>query len=648
MGERQCQRGHRMGTGLMRAAAVLMLVMAMTTADVLGGDTTMVADIGGYHAVILENDVACVVSSNGKFEETVHMRIKVSNAEGRGYGQVVIGESQFISLKDFIGAVYDAAGKEVAQVKEKDGRKFCGFGSFELYSDNCLRIFPLSTNTFPSVIDYRYTISCSSLKYWGGWTPQTAIPVQHARYTLTTPKDFVYAVKAVGGIGQPVVTEKGGKRVSVWEMKDIAPIKDEECATPSGDDRMSLRFAPSRFTFGEFDFNGADWGSLGRDYYEMIRGSLVLNNEQAAFADSLRRDSGSSEAVFAGLYRALSLRMRYVAVEIGIGGWQPHISSQTYSAGYGDCKDLATLYVSMLRRAGVAAFPALVLIRNAGLTDPSFPALDHFNHVIYFAVIGHDTVWADATCPFCAPGDLPWQDEDIYVLAIDSVAGRIVRTPSSTPEDNMMVRKAVITINTDKSISAAIDFVVRGNPRHWLINQLSFLEKRNQAQVFKEDIFGVSAAFAIDSFTLPAAGDYSIPLTARVYGRLKNGVLNIGRKWYVNVEFLSPFISCETADYSRRTRGLDLAYPKIYCDTFVINFPEFWTAANLPGDTAVGDALGSASRSCRAGENQLIVVQDRKSFGYTIPFERLAEFQAHINKIRAVLTGQIALYEKEE
>jgi hypothetical protein len=626
---------------------VLLAAGGSIWSSAAAGEITAAGDIGAYDAIVLESDIVSTISSGGKFEDRIHTRIKVLNAQGRQYGHIVVYESQFVKLKDFLGTVTDASGKETMRSRESDGQKYCGFGGYELYSDKCLREFWLFANSYPYTIDYQYVISGNSLMYWGSWQPQTAIPVQHARYTLIRPADFIPVVKAVGTIPPPVRTEKGGNTVEVWELRDIAPIKDEGCATPYADDLMALRFAPLRFEFGEYTFDGTGWESLGRDYYAMVRDRLLLSDEQSVLADSVGRSAGGPRAALHELYQVLSRRMRYVAVEIGVGGWQPHPSAQTFAAGYGDCKDLATVSVSMLRRAGLAAFPALALTRNAGQTDPSFPDL-HFNHAIYFTLFDGDTVWADATCPFCPPGDLPWQDENICVLAVDSAAGTIVRTPPSTPEDNQTVRKAIITINNDKSISATIDFAVTGNSRHWLISGVAALEKRDQSRLFRDDVFGISAAMSIDSFTVPAAGDYSTPLTARVYGRMRNGVLNVGRKWYVNIEFLSPFGSCETADHSSRTRGLDLSYPRMFCDSIIINIPEFWTAGSLPEDTAIDDALGSASRNCRVVDNRLIIVQDRKSFRYTIPPDGLAEFQKHISALKAVLAGQIALYEKDE
>jgi len=44
--------------------------------------------------------------------------------------------------------------------------------------------------------------------------------------------------------------------------------------------------------------------------------------------------------------------IRYVAIELGIGGWQPHHAADIYTHRYGDCKDKATLMSSMLHEVG--------------------------------------------------------------------------------------------------------------------------------------------------------------------------------------------------------------------------------------------------------------------------------------------------------
>ncbi|REJ82575.1 MAG: hypothetical protein DWQ30_08925 [Acidobacteria bacterium] len=74
--------------------------------------------------------------------------------------------------------------------------------------------------------------------------------------------------------------------------------------------------------------------------------------------------------------------VRYVAVEIGIGGFRPSPPVETWRRRWGDCKDKAQLVIERLRLAGVVAFPALVLSSWDEAIDPAFATPYAFNHMI--------------------------------------------------------------------------------------------------------------------------------------------------------------------------------------------------------------------------------------------------------------------------
>ena len=84
------------------------------------------------------------------------------------------------------------------------------------------------------------------------------------------------------------------------------------------------------------------------------------------------------EALLAFLRRDV----RYVAVEIGIGGYQPSPPDAVLARRWGDCKDKALLLIDFLEEAGIPSYPVLIRSTSAGDVDPSFPAPDLFNHMI--------------------------------------------------------------------------------------------------------------------------------------------------------------------------------------------------------------------------------------------------------------------------
>src|SRR5271155_1469703 len=73
--------------------------------------------------------------------------------------------------------------------------------------------------------------------------------------------------------------------------------------------------------------------------------------------------------------------IRYVAIELGIGGFQPHAAPDVFSHRYGDCKDKATLVRSMLREIGIDSYHVVIYTERGAIT-PQTPPHHGFNHAI--------------------------------------------------------------------------------------------------------------------------------------------------------------------------------------------------------------------------------------------------------------------------
>ena len=73
--------------------------------------------------------------------------------------------------------------------------------------------------------------------------------------------------------------------------------------------------------------------------------------------------------------------IRYVAIELGIGGHQPHPATETFKHRYGDCKDKVTLLSTMLKEVGVDSYFVIINTVRGSVTATTPPNLD-FNHAI--------------------------------------------------------------------------------------------------------------------------------------------------------------------------------------------------------------------------------------------------------------------------
>jgi hypothetical protein len=227
--------------------------------------------------------------------------------------------------------------------------------------------------------------------------------------------------------GLEVKETPGGVVVTGRNLPRITP---PDLAPGSAADGAVLRYA-----WGDL----RDWESVGRWYDRLI---AEVPRNPASVRDKAReltagkaslREKAEALAAFA------RRQVRYVAVEVGIGGFRPSPPQEVLERLWGDCKDKAFLLIDLLREAGIEAWPVLIRLGAEDRVDREFPA-PQFNHAIVAvspagldldgeAPVAGGYLFVDATQ---TRGGLTWlqpavQDQD--ALVVRDGKGILVRTP---------------------------------------------------------------------------------------------------------------------------------------------------------------------------------------------------------------------------
>ena len=132
--------------------------------------------------------------------------------------------------------------------------------------------------------------------------------------------------------------------------------------------------------------------------------------------------------------------VRYVAVEVGVGGYRPAAPHETLARRWGDCKGKVALLLDLLAAAGIEAYPALVLAAPEDRIDPDFPSPFYFDHMIAvlpaagLATTADDPVaggylFVDPTQSHGGAGWLHPADQDQWALMLRGERSALVRSP---------------------------------------------------------------------------------------------------------------------------------------------------------------------------------------------------------------------------
>lgn len=220
---------------------------------------------------------------------------------------------------------------------------------------------------------------------FGSWN---SVPIELGHVRLSWPSTMAMAVRQSGSLPELQRTTGDGMTSVELTARSIQPL-----LLPKG--------APARFRVGRFgetsDFHSwSEISDLMRPLYDqaaVIPETGPLRDELEAIRKGARSPNDRAE-------KALKLvegRVRYVAMEMGAGGYTPAPAKLTWSRRFGDCKGKTVLLLALLHELGIEAEPVLVHHSLGDILPDRLPLVAYFDHVIVRAHVAGKSYWLDGT-----------------------------------------------------------------------------------------------------------------------------------------------------------------------------------------------------------------------------------------------------------
>ncbi len=281
-----------------------------------------------------------------------------------------------------------------------------------IYANDAAMQFRITNLAVGDVVELQYQIDDIAARneraeYFGTLQYlQTTAPSVRTQFVLISPKSKKLYYRTVGLDMKPRIYEKDDEIVHVWQL-DHVPALVEEPRMPGMTEIVPYVHAST------YD----KWEDLARWYQGLIQDQFKLGERGKKLAHKIVAGKKTERDKIVALYGYVSKYTRYLGLEFGIHGNKPYPAWQVLDRGYGDCKDKATLFCSMLREVGVDARYALLRTRSAGAVAPYPPSLYAFNHVI--AYVPKFDWWLDCTTRFSGSQELPPMDQGAMALIVN-------------------------------------------------------------------------------------------------------------------------------------------------------------------------------------------------------------------------------------
>jgi len=195
----------------------------------------------------------------------------------------------------------------------------------------------------------------------------------------------------------PTETKADNNTTKTWQFEMLPAIEEEEFSAGFLESSPYLMVAPNNFNMGETAGSNNSWNNIAAWAGKLCVGLDSLNQ---ATIDTIKSIASKGETNFDKaklLYEYMQQKVRYVSIQVGLGGWQPFSAETVDHLSYGDCKALSNYMKSLLEIAGVPAYYVLAKAgQDAGNINKDF-ICSQFNHAIVMVPFEKDTLFLECT-----------------------------------------------------------------------------------------------------------------------------------------------------------------------------------------------------------------------------------------------------------
>jgi len=471
-------------------------------------------------AVRLYDETTIVVKDAGEVH-SIHRRVyRILRPSGRDRGMFDVAfdkDTKIISMKAWC---LPAAGGKEYEVKEKDAIE-TQLTEGELFSDTRHRVLRIPAAEPNATIAYEYEQRERPYILQNIWWFQSPDPARQSKFILQLPPGWRYKVAWIHH--KSVAPQEDGNNQLHWDLADVAAVEEEPEMPPaqSIEGRMVVNYFPPSGAGG----NSMDtWQDVGKWYAALTVDRRISSTEIKQKVTDLTGSSADTLSKLRALSGFVQKDIRYVAIEIGIGGYQPHPAASVFSNRYGDCKDKATLLAAMLHEIGVEPFYVLVNTRR-GVIAPDYPPGINFNHVILaiplpsdvpttdlYAIVTHPRygklLLFDPTSTLTPVGFLPSFEQANYGMLTAADGGELIRMPLLPASVNRLARAAKLTLSTDGSITGSVEEIRQGDPAEGIRARLLAAQGTGRAKVLESFLGSFMGDFTLTKASVGNLGLY--------------------------------------------------------------------------------------------------------------------------------------------
>ncbi|WP_027671639.1 DUF3857 domain-containing transglutaminase family protein [Rheinheimera baltica] len=239
-------------------------------------------------------------------------------------------------------------------------------------------------------IEYAYTINGTNpiygTKYFASFSTQWSVAVAQAYVRVLTDAARPLNIRV----------NNSDNTVDKRQQHELVEYTWQQTGVPALDDEGQYPGWYSPYAYIEVS-EFSNWQDVVNWALPLYDSVPLANEALLALEQKWQLESHSKQEYVEKVIHFVQNQIRYFGIEIGSNTHKPYSADEVFERKYGDCKDKTNLMITLLRRAGIDAYPALVSSYLGTDLANHLPAPGAFDHVITYFTLNGTAYWVDGT-----------------------------------------------------------------------------------------------------------------------------------------------------------------------------------------------------------------------------------------------------------
>ncbi|WP_291121325.1 DUF3857 domain-containing protein [Empedobacter sp. UBA7248] len=406
------------------------------------------------YAVVRKNEEKIELLKVDELKYTEDVVVTVLSKAGDNYVGAQANYDANTKIDLFEATLYDANGKEIKKFKTKDFGDQSYVTGGQMYTDDRIKYLNYTPTTYPYTIHYKIVTTNKNTLWIPRWSPIRAanLSIEKSSYQFVNKTSSTIRLKEDNFKGFDIAKTGDNNNLS-YSLNNVLAFNEEDQMVGSQKIFPRAILASNQINIDGVKGNFDNWNDYGKWTFDnLIRSKLDFTPAQKSVFQNMVKDAKSDEEKVQILYKHLQNKVRYIGVQLGIGGLSPFPNSYVESKSYGDCKALSNYMIGMLDAVNIKSYHTILFAGNPIDIDEQM-MYQQGNHMIVYVPLNGKDIWLEATsqtAPYNYLGDFAGNRK---VLIVDEKGGKIIPSQQFKTEDNQLLINGNATLLADGTLN---------------------------------------------------------------------------------------------------------------------------------------------------------------------------------------------------